>query len=570
LRPTLAASVSFSWSHFIVALLVLSPFLSACTEVAAVSVSTASGASSFTLSDSYTMVIHPLPTNNSAPLAIAVAPDGVVWFLEETTNRLGSYDPSSGAFQEFLIPSTHSTPQALISDAEGNIWFTELSTNKLAELPRGTSEVVEHAVPSLPIALGSTTQELDCGPSALAEDGSGNIWFTCLFSNQIDEYLPTRGTFASFNLPVFPSGPAGLAFDSDGTLWFTAADADMLGKATVSQLVNGTSSGISEFAPVNQTYIFEFTQQGFPLGGTTTTESSLPTPTGIALDSSGRLWITEHVDSSFDSYSPSTGSLVKYWTSQTHGAYGFHVTFPNGIAVAKDGSVWIAEHYGNRVAEFNPSSGQLTEYPACCSPTYGGIYSLVLANGTPWFVEVQGNSIGEMNPSVDASPVTVNLPTSGAVPGLDGILVFPMTFSEAGSAASSTRLALDISGISSSGALENMTASFSNRTLVVQPGRSLDSDLTLSTENLASGTYYLTLTASSSPLDVLHSIILKLTVTGGGQTWLLPALVAVAVILVGLPSLVWLRRRSGVRGRGRRVLAHLLPFTVPARVQRNP
>ena len=122
----------------------------------------------------------------------------------------------------------------------------------------------------------------------------------------------------------------------------------MLGKAVIAQLKNGTSDGITEFAPINQTYVFEFSQQTSFLGGTTETKLSLPTPSGIAMDSDGRLWVTEHIDSSFDSYDPSSGSLVRYWTSQTDDDYGFKVTFPNGIAVAKNGTVWIAEHYGNR------------------------------------------------------------------------------------------------------------------------------------------------------------------------------------------------------------------------------
>jgi virginiamycin B lyase len=482
----------------------------------------------------------------------------MVWFLEETSNRLGSFAPATGTFQEYQIPTAASHPQSVTTDVDGNVWFTELGVDKLGELPHGSSQIVEYSVPSLPVSLGSTTQELSCGPGAIAIGPTGSIWTACLFSNQIDEFFPGNRTFASFDLPVFPSGPAGLLLDKRGDLWFTAADANMLGRAVVSELRNGTADGITEFAPLNQTYVFQFAQQTSLLGGTVTEKSSLPTPSGIALDGHGRLWVTEHTDSSFDSYDPASGSLVRYWTSQTHGAFGFRVSFPNGVAVASDDTVWIAEHYGNKVAEFNPSTGQLVEYPACCSGAYAGVYTLAIGpDGTPWFVETQGNAIGELVPSTDASPVTAILPTSGSMPSSGGTLAIPIAFTEPDSAKSSAHLLLDISGISASGALQNMTASFSAGSLDISPGQTSTSDLTLSTNNLTPGVYYLTLTASASSQGVLYSVILKVTVLGGNQAWLLPALIATTALIVAsgafLFSRGWRRRSRDVSSRvGRR------------------
>jgi streptogramin lyase len=533
------------------ALLVLSSLQAAGSFPAKAAVSTVQGANTFTLSSAYKMVLHTLPTNNSSPWAISVDPKGTVWFLEESTNRLGSYAPSTGTFQEYSIPTPSSHPQSVTTDGDGNVWFTELASDRLGELPHGSSQIIEYPVPGLPVSLGGTTQQLSCGPGAIFEDPSGPIWLACLFSNQVDEFFPTNRTFASFDLPVFPSGPAGLLLDKKGDLWFTAADANMLGKAVVSELRNGTADGITEFAPLNQTYLFRFIQQSSFLGGTETVTSSLPTPSGIALDGYGRLWVTEHTDSSFDSYDPTSGSLVRYWTSQTHGAFGFKVSFPNGVAVGKDDTVWIAEHYGNRVAELDPSSGELVEYPSCCSGAYAGIYTLALGpDGTPWFVEIQGNAIGELVPSADASPVTAALPTSGSVPGSGGTLVVPIVFTEPDSAASSVHLLLDVSGISASGALQNMTASFGGGSIDISPGQSSTSNLTLATNNLSPGVYYITLTASASPQGVLYSVILKVTVLGGNAAWLLPVSIAAAAVIAGSAAFLWSR---GWPGRFRRV-----------------
>jgi streptogramin lyase len=503
--------------------------------------------------DSYTLVTHVVPTNDSGPWSIAVDPTGIVWFLEEAANQLGSYNPSTGAFKEYPIPTPSSTPIAVAADREGDVWFTELSSNQLAELPSGASQIVEHPIPGTRVSIGGSYETLDCGPGAVLPGSTGTIFVACLFSNQIDEYFPSNGTFAGYDLTVFHSGPAGLLLDGKGNLWFTAADADMLGKAVVSNLKNGTSDGITEFAPVNQTYPFESSEETSFLGGTTLVESSLPTPSGIAMAPDGKLWVTEHIDNSFDSYDPSTGSLDRYWTSQTFGAYEFDVSFPNGIAVDKNGTVWIAEHYGNRIGEFDPSSGLLTEYPSSNS-TYDGDYELTLDNsGNVWFVEIQGNAIGELVQTHDLTPISVTLQQSASLPGRGGSLMVPITFNESRSATQSTSLALELSGVSSTGEVTNMTAQFSPADLSLSPGGSSSTSLDLATLHLAPGVYYLTLTAKASPRDVLYSVILTLTVTGGSPTLTLSVLVASSAVIVAVGSYAYWRRSKsrGVRRRGR-------------------
>ena len=511
--------------------------------LASAQITTVGGDNSFQFKDGYTIVTHAVPANDSGPWSIAADGAGHIWFVEENSNQLGSFNPNTGVFTQYPIPTPYSTPVAVTADAKGNVWFTELSTNKLGELPQGESQIMERPIPGAEIPLGNTTETLGCGPGAILADPTGSIWVACLFSNQIDEYFPTNKTFASFDLTVFPSGPAGMLLDGKGDLWFTAADANMLGKATISQLRNGTSDGIDEFAPLNATYLYRFTLETSFLGGSTTAESSLPTPSGIALDSSGRLWVTEHVDSSFDSYDPATGSLDRYWTSQTGGAYGFGVTFPNGIAINQNGTVWIAEHYGNRVAEFNPVSGQLIEYPVSNS-TYDGVYQLTLdRNGNPWFVEIQGNSIGELLPSSDQSPLTMTLPTTATEPGTGGMISVPIGISEPKTSTRTTELKFNVSGITTTGILENMTWHFAPDAVSIAPGASGETNLTLATRDLSPGTYYLTLTAGAEPQGVLYSVILKLTVTEGGSPWTLPAILVggTGVAVISL-LLLWRRR----------------------------
>ncbi|MGI0092156.1 MAG: virginiamycin B lyase family protein, partial [Nitrososphaerales archaeon] len=311
----------------------------------------------------YRMAQYPLPAGSSGPWAIATDSIGRVWVVEQVSNQLAAFDPSSSTFKEYTIPTPNSTANSVVVDISGNVWFTELTGDRLGELKLGATSIAEYKIPSGSTSFAGQSEALSCGPIGVVPSSQGSLWVLCLFSNQIDEFFPVNGTFNSFDLPVFQSGPAGLVFDHAGNFWFTAADANMIGHGVVSELRNNTSDGIQETAPQNETYTYNFDHATDFRGDTESIKSSLPTPSGIALSPDGHtLWISEHVDSSFDSYNILTKSLDRFWTSQTHQEFGYPVSFPNGLAVDAGGNVWIAEHYGNKVAEFNQGTGKLTEY----------------------------------------------------------------------------------------------------------------------------------------------------------------------------------------------------------------
>ena len=528
----------------------LLPF--AAAQPATAQVTSQSGGNKFVWAVGGSIVQHPIPEANAEPWSIASDRQGNLWFVEQGTNQLGKYNPAAGSFTQFQIPTNHSTPDSVAVDSEGNVWFAELTANRLGELAAGSSAIVEFEVPGIAVSLGSTVQTVPCGPGAVIADPSGAVWVACLFSNQLDQFIPAKGAFNSFDLPVFQSAPAGMVLDGKGNLWFTAADANMLGEAVVSQLRNGTSQGITEFAPLNQTYDFKLSHPTSFTGSTEVVSSSLPSPSGIAIDQKGQIWVTEHVDSSFDSYNVATKSLVKYWTTQTFGANGYSVTFPNGIAIDSSGVVWIGEHYGNRVAEFLPSSGVMTEYPVpCCKSAIAGVYSVALApDGRLWFVEIGGDAIGEISPAQTSASLSLTVPASSFSLGTRGRITVPLTFAQEGG--NSTALSLSVSGVTGTGGLQNMTAEFGGPTLLLQSGGRAVTNMTLALDGLNPGIYYLTLGATNKA-GVIYSAVLKLTVTSGGssQLWLLFPLAAVSAVVAGLAGLVLARRSHGTRRRTR-------------------
>lgn len=494
----------------------------------------------------YSIVQYQLPNSTGVPIAIASSQDGKIWVVEQAANLLVSFDPATKSFKEYHLPTQNSIPISVAVDGYGNVWVTELNGERLAELQHASSRIEEFAIPGINVSVAGINQKIPCGPTAVTPDQYGNIWFACLFSNQIDVFFPSNQSFHSFNLPVFQSGPAGLLLNN-GKLWFTAADADMLGYLQLDSLKQNSSSGIKEFPPLNSTYIYSIRHAASFLGGNFNITSSLLTPTAITMSADGKtLWVTEHVDNSFDSYNIETQTLNKYWTSKTDGRFGYAYAFPNAVSIDNEGNAWIAEHYGNKIAVFSPNSMAMTEILIpCCSSIIAGAYSATLdRNGNLWFVETNSGMIGEVvkvNPtytlSSSISSRTVKIPSTG-----DAVL--HATYSLSPDSPSPLNITFEVSGITPDGNLKNVSVSFDSRSLLLLPGQNASVDMHILTSGLKQGSYFITVSAVTN--SYIYSYILGLDVN---QQTVLPFTLAVAImILLFALSLIFvyllLRRRS--------------------------
>ena len=469
----------------------------------------------------YSLAQYPLPTGSTGPSQIASDHSGRIWFVEQGSNQIGSYDPASKSFSEFHIPTQDALPEGIAVDPAGEVWFVELTPNVLGVLSPENGAIKEVTIPPAPDGIG-------CGPIGVTPQGNGSVWVTCEFSNQIDEYVPSLGILKQFDLPIAFSAPLQVLFDRTGNFWFTAADSGMLGYATISQLKPGTTDGIEEFAPLNSTYLTFIVNPLLPSGKVLT---SLAVPSQIAFspdDSS--LWVTEHGAGSFDRYDIASKTLTKYFTTRPDSSL-YTQSLPNGIAVDPSGIVWVAEHYGNRIAEFDPTTGSMEEYPVpCCGGEIAGtLYLAMGANGTVWFTENFGNAIGELSPMGTAVPFDIALQRSAVTLGTSGTIAVPLAISGHGEGIGT--VSLEAEGVSFDGALANLTATFSPETLTPS-GTGGTATLSLTSSGLASGIYYFTVGGTSSSTGLISSAVLVVTVSQGSQYWWAVAAVIIALLVV--------------------------------------
>jgi len=267
-------------------------------------------------------------------------------------------------------------------------------------------------------------------------------------------------------------------------------------------------------------------------------------PSQIAFSSDGSsLWVTEHGAGSFDRYDIASKTLTKYFTTKPLSSL-YAQSLPNGIAVDSSGLIWIAEHYGNRIAEFDPATGSMEEYPVpCCGAEIAGaLYLATGTNGTVWFTENSGNAIGELIPMGTTVPFDITLQPAAVTLGTSGTATVSLAASWTGGGMGT--LSFEAEGVSRDGALANLTATFDPGT-VTPSGPGGTATLSLTSSGLASGTYYITVGGTSSSTGLISSAVLAVTVSQGFLYWWAAAAVVIALVIVGMAAI-------GLRDRPRR------------------
>jgi virginiamycin B lyase len=183
---------------------------------------------------------YPIPTPNSAPTGIDVAPDGVVWFTERDGVKLAEFRPALGSFVERPIPlklflGGETSTRDLVVQNEDLIWFTAPKADAVLAYQISVDDFFR-------IGTGAHSE-----PNQLTIDQSGVPWVTAYQGHRIGRYAP--GTLALWNWFDVRAGsaPAGIAFRRQGgmwELWFSANGAGQVGRLRIHP--NGKSPSLSE------------------------------------------------------------------------------------------------------------------------------------------------------------------------------------------------------------------------------------------------------------------------------------------------------------------------------------
>jgi streptogramin lyase len=188
--------------------------------------------------------------------------------LIDEFSSAGANETSDSGYTSAALSASY----AMAVDASNNIFVTADATKGSAVKfsQTGTASLISGK------GYGYTLSQKN--PTAVALDPSNNVWIANTSGNSISKF--TDAGASPSDMTGF-SAPAGIAFDGAGNAWITNSSSNSIVELSDSGTVLSGSTGFTSAA------------------GITTAAPTIPlnTPTGIAVDPSGNVWVTNNVSS---------------------------------------------------------------------------------------------------------------------------------------------------------------------------------------------------------------------------------------------------------------------------------
>ena len=271
-------------------------------------------------------------------------------------------------------------------DSSGNLFIADTFNNRIRKVD--TSGNISTVAGTGTVGFSgdgdpATSAQLNF-PHGVALDSSGNL-FIADQDNQRIRKVDTSGNIstvagtgtAGFSGDGGPAtsaqlaGPLGVAFDSSGNLFITETSNNRIRKVD-------TSGNISTAAGTGTA--------GFSGDGGPATSAQLKNPTGVAVDSSGNLFIADRTNNRIRKVDTSgnittvagtgaTGSLEGGYSGDGGPATSAKLSLPEGVAVDSSGNLFIADRLNHRIRKVEALGSQAGTTPASTPPPIGGIVS---------------------------------------------------------------------------------------------------------------------------------------------------------------------------------------------------
>lgn len=152
----------------------------------------------------------------SLPGGIVAGSDGALYFTSCATNdnKIGRITPDGTItyFSSGLTANSLTNPDAaIICDPNGILWFLETSVNKIGKFDYAAATITEYTIPT---AGANCRNGITYGPD-------GCIWFVETDVNKIGRLNPANDVFTEFTIPTDNAQPWSCCIADDGALWFT-------------------------------------------------------------------------------------------------------------------------------------------------------------------------------------------------------------------------------------------------------------------------------------------------------------------------------------------------------------
>ena len=275
-------------------------------------------------------VEHRMLRRTDIPAAVAVAPDGAVWFTIEMSDALGVH--RHGRLERVSKGTQNLETLGLDVDADGGVWFTDnpgrtvsrlAADGSIRSFPLATPVVKlgrlavasDNAVWFADVTMASVTRLKDgaftrhvsrsagAAPWGVAVEPSGTVWATFPEVNRLAR-IAADGRVTEFDVPTRGSGLGDIAVDAAGAVWFLEQEANKVGRFADGRftefVVPTPSPALTALAVAPDGGVWFTELRAGRLGRVRdgrVTEFRLPRPDarpfGIAVDRANNVWYTD-------------------------------------------------------------------------------------------------------------------------------------------------------------------------------------------------------------------------------------------------------------------------------------
>ena len=262
-------------------------------------------------------------TGLSNPQGIAVDRRNNVWVTDAGENRVEEFSAAGKLLHSFTKAGAGrlNGPTAIALDAAGNAYVADTGDNRVVEYNAKGAFVRQYTT-----AGGKALSQ----PQGVAVDASGDVFVGDTGNSRVVEFSGTGAYLKSLTSGL--GRPEGLALDASGDIY--VADA-----------------GIDDGGP-NQ--VVELSQANTVLNrigsGTSSDLGGLSSPSDVALDGSGHLFVTDP-DYSLAKEFETDGPYLNEFGAVGPGELANAIA----VAVAPDGQIFVADSGNGRIVEFTPA-----------------------------------------------------------------------------------------------------------------------------------------------------------------------------------------------------------------------
>jgi uncharacterized repeat protein (TIGR01451 family) len=311
--------------------------------------------------------------DTSDHVVLKVAPNGIITSVAGTGIRGYSGDGGAATAAELGYP------WGLARDGAGNLYITDIDQGVVRKVA---------ADGSISTAAGAGGELYM--PEGVAVDGAGNLYIADTFNNLVRKVDASgvETTVAGTGAPGWAGDggpatsaqlytPAGVALDAAGNLYIVENNNNTVRKVTANGMIstvagNGTAGSAGDGGPA--------------------TAAQLSFPAGVAVDSSGNLYIADHDNSALrkvaaDGTITTLAGIGRPGYSGDGGpSTGAALNYPNGVAVDSAGRVYVADNFNNAVRMLTPQGGgavvsvTLSHSGGFVAGQAGATYSVVVSN----------------------------------------------------------------------------------------------------------------------------------------------------------------------------------------------